>query len=92
MEETPTGEQVSADHIRFVISERVSIEAHRRTWLEEESWHFGVFRGTGQIIEFDGGRVGEVCNYLGGGDTLEEALSIARPAAAEVVMFQASLF
>lgn len=92
MKETPQGEQISGETTRYTISERFYIDRDKRPGLTDESYHFGVFSPTGETVQMDNGRIGRVVNYVGGGDTLEEALRIADEAAARFRQWQPSLF
>jgi hypothetical protein len=92
MQEKPHGQQISEDTTRYIINERFYIDRDKRPGLGVESFHFGVFSPTGEIVQLGDGRVGHVVNYLGGGDTLDDALTIVKEAAARYSQAQQSLF
>src|SRR5437764_12700482 len=91
-EETPRGIVINENTTRNVLNERLFIDSDRRPGLTIESYHYGVFSPTGETMQLKAGQIGYVVNYLGGADSLEEALKIADEGAASLTPQQQALF
>lgn len=90
--EIPRGIVINDNTTRYVLNERLFIDRDRRLGLTIESYHYGVFSKTGETVQLEAGRRGFVVNYLGGAESLEEALKIANERAGSLAPQQQALF